>query len=300
MAGKNPMSFLNMKSFHPSNKENQRLLFIAEEKARTQTKLEKERKAELAKEREMFEELQKSSGGKKTHSMAIQEMNFMYAPPPGFISDKIDAAAAAAVKTEQQQPPPSSSTTTESNASNNTNNTNNSDGATTADGKPVKKEFKLLTAVEKFPMLKNAPSEGDYTQGIEVHHRPFGVELRNVKCVRCQVWGHQSGDRECPLRNTVVHNESTRRREDPLHSMSNMVLENTGGLMLKRTALSPLNRGIGDNQQFVSEVDVDLPQEEDNDDVEKEFLASLTRKQRKLLLKEFKRQERKSKRKRVV
>lgn len=47
--------------------------------------------------------------------------------------------------------------------------------------------------------------------------RPFGIEIRNVKCLRCGNYGHQSGDRECPLKDAIMPNEVSRlKRDDPL------------------------------------------------------------------------------------
>lgn len=47
--------------------------------------------------------------------------------------------------------------------------------------------------------------------------KPFAVEIRNVKCMRCGKHGHQSGDRECPLKDAIMPSEETRlKREDPL------------------------------------------------------------------------------------
>lgn len=53
--------------------------------------------------------------------------------------------------------------------------------------------------------------------GVPARVKPFGVEVRNVKCLRCGNYGHQSGDRECPLRDVIMPNEETRlKRDDPL------------------------------------------------------------------------------------
>jgi len=37
-----------------------------------------------------------------------------------------------------------------------------------------------LKLEEKFEFLKNAPRAGSYTQDIQVHHRPLGIEVRLV------------------------------------------------------------------------------------------------------------------------
>lgn len=58
---------------------------------------------------------------------------------------------------------------------------------------------------ERFPFLKDAPVEGAYTDSVKVNFKPMGVQLRNVRCVRCAEWGHQSGDRECSMRDSNPH-----------------------------------------------------------------------------------------------
>lgn len=53
--------------------------------------------------------------------------------------------------------------------------------------------------------------------GVAGRAKPFAVEIRNVKCLRCNNYGHQSGDRECPLKDTIMPSEESRlKRDDPL------------------------------------------------------------------------------------
>lgn len=59
--------------------------------------------------------------------------------------------------------------------------------------------------VERFPYLKDAPVEGEYTNTMKVNFKPVGKIVRNIRCFRCKEWGHQSGDRECRLRNENPH-----------------------------------------------------------------------------------------------
>lgn len=72
---------------------------------------------------------------------------------------------------------------------------------------------------ERFSFLKNAPVEGAFAKNIEIRHKPFNEIVRNVQCVRCGEWGHQSNDRECPLRDANPHEFARKKREDPLTYM---------------------------------------------------------------------------------
>ncbi len=58
----------------------------------------------------------------------------------------------------------------------------------------------LEEQVARFPQLKNAPmAKGLKTDEVNVKFNPLGAQIRNVRCLKCGVWGHSRGDRECKL-----------------------------------------------------------------------------------------------------
>lgn len=53
----------------------------------------------------------------------------------------------------------------------------------------------------------------------QITFHPLGKEIRNVRCMRCGVWGHRSGDRECAMKDQNPNDASRLLREDPMTSM---------------------------------------------------------------------------------
>jgi CBF1 interacting corepressor len=91
--------------------------------------------------------------------------------------------------------------------------------------------------------------------------KPFGVEIRNVKCVRCGAFGHQSGDRECPLKDMIMPNDESRlKRDDPLNAIlaQTDMSEPLKWELKQKPGMSPPRGGFrpdDPNQQIVADHD---------------------------------------------
>lgn len=120
----------------------------------------------------------------------------------------------------------------------------------------------------------NAPREDFAKDNKEIRDQPFGIPVRNVRCIKCHTWGHINTDRECPLFNQAS-TSSGGVSMDPLELMKQM---RDGGLQLKTNALGHRYNITQANQLLIPSDD------EDADDPEVEFLKSLSTKQKKKLL----------------
>ncbi|KAL3689249.1 hypothetical protein R1sor_015558 [Riccia sorocarpa] len=284
-------SYLNQKPWHPLSYPNQRRKWIAE-----QTHAQREQQAaevarEFAQEQEFFRETAHMTKKEKEKLEHLQAVSFMYIRPPGY---NAEAARAAEIADERKR---LGLNTTSSDVHVDASSEPN-EGTTSTSGKEggktrVKDVFgRTLPTEEEFPALKNGPR---LETGAPVRLKPFAIEIRNVMCARCGAYGHQSGDRECTLKDKMMPNEEARlKREDPL----NVILAQTSNEPLKWElkqqpgGLSPARGGFkpdDPNQQIIP--DEDIYDEYGGflaGDAEKELsipnvLASLSKEQRKEL-----------------
>lgn len=212
-------SYLNQKPWHPLSYPNQKRKWIAE-----QTDAEKQRRAEevareFSQEQEFFRQTAAISKKEKEKVEMMKAVSFMYMRPPGY---NAESAKAAELEDERRKLGISSDQQdTYAIASNTQGNGSMADKGSVVEEKkkPRPKDLygRTLPTEEEFEVLKNAPR---LETGVLARAKPFGVEIRNVKCLRCGTYGHQSGDRECPLKDAIMPNEESRlKRDDPLTAL---------------------------------------------------------------------------------
>jgi hypothetical protein len=171
-----------------------------------------------------------------------------------------------------------------------------------------RKKQAILTAEEqqeRHPILKNAPIEGVYAKQAAVKHKPFNAVIRNVRCLRCGEWGHCSGDRECVLRDHNPLDFDRQMREDPMAQSRNNFHHLTSRISTGTSAKSRnvsegqsnKNKGSGVSsaqarQYFYGGGDDDGVGSSsgngyESSDPEGDFLRTLTRREKKLLLRKL-------------
>ncbi|KAJ3672565.1 hypothetical protein LUZ60_007286 [Juncus effusus] len=201
-------NFLNQKPWHPLSYPNQRRKWIAEQTNATRQRRAEEVAREFAQEQQFFRQTALFNKKDKDKVEMMKAVSFMYVRPPGYnpesakaaeIADQnkstIAAASSTSIKDDSQPDPDPQSKNQKS--------------------RPKDVYGRALPTENEFEALKNAPK---MDTGIAGRSKPFGIEIRNVRCVRCNAFGHQSGDRECPLKDAIMPNDETRlKRDDPLN-----------------------------------------------------------------------------------
>lgn len=306
------LSFLLKKKFHPARFDNQKRLFIAEQNQAVKNEREVESAKEVLKEKEMLS--YEAMGAMEVRDPRNSALKFMYSVPlakeeegkkaaKGMASlqdyeakidqatgddDMVRAFKAKIIQSKLKSladisgnkaeegiagptfidPPQdySKGKTTQTSAS------NQSALEREVGGRRIKADLTHDQLGERFACLKNAPMEGGYAKGIAVKHQPFNEVVRNVQCARCGEWGHRSGERECALKDYNPLDYARQQREDPMFHASSSSTSKAGTVSSSSDAMRRSTVFVDENGES---------------DPEAEFLASLTRREKMLLLKKL-------------
>ncbi|KAF1774112.1 CBF1-interacting co-repressor CIR, N-terminal domain [Phytophthora cactorum] len=225
------LQFLGQKSWHPASKANQKRIWVAEQQAKEREERERQKAKEVRKAAEALQAQEAAAAAgdvAAARCVASAQVNFLYAAPPG-----LPEAKEAADKKHQKE---EDEAVREFRRRAERRGDSQRSKLERYVGRRAEETLTIKDQVERFPILKDAPVEGKYTETIKVNFNPLGLRLRNVRCIRCGEWGHQSGDRECKLRDQNPNDATRQRWEDPVTEI-NKLKSAKQDLVLRRGAL---------------------------------------------------------------
>lgn len=129
-----------------------------------------------------------------------------------------------------------------------------------------------------------APRESYLTKDDDVQDQPFGIQVRNVHCIKCGKWGHINTDKECELFTAPWEVANATTSTDPLDLMKGM---RDGGIALKS--------GVVEGTEVIPADQLVSSDESDSESEEVAFLKSLSKSEKLKLLAKLEKMEKKKK-----